>query len=326
LSNHRSALRPQAGQMETATSTLDALTDFMSTRYFVASRAELIGQGFSPYAIHSWQRAGRLQPVIHGVYSLGRDVETRESVWRAALAAAGPGAALTGRSACELWKITDTRFRLPKLITVAVSTGEARKLDGISAALRETEIDIVSRRFEPGDVRTKDRLELTRAAWALIDLAVKASERDVRFAFLEACRLKLFNERDVAFCFRRVLGRRGAKKLRPLLAAWVPELGRIRSVFEGLFLLAWIERDLPMPLVNEKIQGREVDFYWPGLNLVLELDGGAFHHDPVQRSLDRRKQQYLESTGLTVLRATYKEFDSDPDGIICRVLRHFGTR
>lgn len=43
------------------------------------------------------------------------------------------------------------------------------------------------------------------------------------------------------------------KKLNPLLASWVPELDQIRSVLEGLFLLAWLKTGRPMPLVNVRV-------------------------------------------------------------------------
>lgn len=119
-------------------------------------------------------------------------------------------------------------------------------------------------------------------------------------------------------------GRRGAKELRPYLALWVPELMRIRSVLEGWFLLIWVKRQLPMPKVNEKLFGYEVDFYWPAQRLILETDGEAFHGGPVQRKLDAEKQGYLEAKGYTVRRATYKEFAADPEMFVARLAQqHF---
>jgi len=260
--------------------------------------------------------------VIRGVYAFGRDIETRESAWRAALLAAGPGSALTGRSACELWGIVQTRRKLPGWIVVAVTRGERRSLRGRSPALRQTTISVVRRQLEPGDLRTKDGLPLVRPGFALIDLAAFGTEREVLFAFLEACRLKLFDERELGYCYRRLLGRRGAEKLRPLLALWTPELKRIKSVFEGRVLLDLKRRNLPIPLVNVKIHGKEVDEYWPGSRLVVELDGGAFHSDPVQKAVDRAKQRHLEAQGLTVLRVSYKTYDADPDAFLDWVASH----
>lgn len=68
---------------------MERLREFMEQRRFVATRAELSGQGFSESLLKSWLRTGRLVPLFRGVYSYGRDVETRESVWRAGLGVAG---------------------------------------------------------------------------------------------------------------------------------------------------------------------------------------------------------------------------------------------
>src|SRR5699024_7826144 len=107
--------------------------------------------------------------------------------------------------------------------------------------------------------------------------------------------------------------------LRPYLGLWVPELRRIRSVFEGWFLLVWIERGYPMPEVNVRVFGYEVDFYWPEQRSLLELDGAAFHSDPARQALDREKQLHLEANGLDVRRLGYKAFEADPTGEVDRV-------
>lgn len=257
--------------------------------------------------------------VIRGVYSLGRDVESADAAMRAALAFAGPGAVLTGISACQKWGMVKSRFRIPLYIEVAKSTGKARKQNGSSPAMRNTAVNVIRRRFEPTEVRTRDGLRLTCPALALIDFAVNASDREVRFAFLEACRLRLFTEKDLKYCFTRMARRRGAKKLRPFLALWVPELLRIKSVLEGWFLLEWVERALEMPEVNVKAFGYEVDCLWRKLGVVLELDGDAFHSDPAQRKLDIEKQRYLESCGLIVIRVTFAEFAANPAAVIERI-------
>lgn len=291
----------------------------MASREFMAGRAELDVAGFSDTQIDSWLNRGRLVQILRGVYSLGRDVETREAVFQAALIAAGPGALLAGRSACEVWGMTRPRGRLPHQVDVAVPDGRARKLSGQSHATRHTTVNIVRRQIEPGDVRTRSGLTVASPVFALMDLAVADPAREIHFAFLEACRIGLFRRRDVDDCYHRMTGRRGAKKLRPLMALWVPELARIKSVFEGTVLLAWVPRGWPMPLVNEKVHGYEVDFYWPQFKAILELDGVTYHSDPVQRAIDAAKQRDLEARGLKVLRITSTEFEANPDGHLDRV-------
>lgn len=294
----------------------------MTPRDSVAGRGELLLQGFDKSRIAGWLRNGRLVQVLNGVYSLGRDIDTRRAAMRAALVAAGNGSVITGRSACEQWGIVASPpEQIPSLIQIAVTRGRRRTLNGTSSALRNTRVQIVRRDFEPGEFRARRNLRLVAPPLALIDFAAGASEREVRFAFLEACRLRHFDRRDVDYCHGRLVGRRGAVKIRPLLALWVPELGRIKSVLEGRFLLDWVPRKLPMPIVNVKVHGWEVDLYWPGVGLIVELDGGAFHADPLSRARDRGKTSFLENEGLTVLRITWAEYDANPEGVIGSIAR-----
>ncbi len=301
---------------------LDELRKYMAPRDSVAGRVELLQQGFDQSRIAGWLRSGRLVQVLNGVYSLGRDIDTRRAAMRAALVAAGNGSVITGRSACEEWgMVAAPSGQIPSLIQVAVTKGRRRTLHGTSPALRNTRIQIVRRNFEPGEFRAQTNLRLVAPPLALIDFAAAASERDVRFAFLEACRLRHFGRSDVDYCHRRLVGRRGAVKVRPLLALWVPELGRIRSVLEGRFLLDWLPQKLPMPMVNVKVHGWEVDFSWPDVGLIVELDGGAFHAGPISRARDQAKTSSLESRGLTVQRITWAEYDAKPEAFIASIAR-----
>jgi len=303
---------------------LRRLYGFMAAREFVASLGELVAAGFSASQIKNWLRSGRLVRVAHSVYSYGRDVQTSEALRRVALLVAGPGSAIAGRSACEAWGIVRERPGLAGLVQVGSPFGQVRELKGCSPALRDTTIRVVRRDLRPEDVRTKGGIRLARPAHALVDFSADASDPEVRFAFLEACHLRLFGRPDLRYSYERLAGRRGARKLRPYLGLWVPELNRIKSVYEGWYLLVWIERGHPMPLVNERVFGREIDLFFPGKKFGLELDGGQFHSDPAQKEVDREKMLFLESRGLTMERLPYKVFAADPIGEVDRIARQLG--
>lgn len=300
---------PSAGQLR-------ELYRVVAPLHFVASRHELVTAGFTVPRIRNWNRNGRLIRVVRSVYSYGRDVETREAAMRVGLAAAGPGSALTGASACETWGIIDQRTRLPRQIKVATTSGRARTLTGLSPALQNTNVHIVKRSIEAHEIRVKDGLEVVNPTLALIEFSADAADQRVRFAFLEACRLGHFSEVDLAYCYTRLMGRPGTGKLRPYLGLWVPELARTKSILEGWVVIEWVPTGWPMPLVNETIFGYEVDFYWPDQRHVLETDGHAFHSDPVQTKLDIEKQRHLEAQGLTVNRMTYRQFAANPAAAI----------
>ena len=193
------------------------LSRFMARQDFIAHRDELIAEGFSPSQIKNWVRSGRLVTIIRSVFAYGRDIETRSALWRAALLAAGPGSALTGRSACEALGLVRTWPGMPAVVEVASPAGQARRFRGMSPNLRNTTVSVVRRNFEPGDVLTLEGISTVKPALALIDFAGDASRRAVWFAFLEACRLFHFGPEDARFLSARMSNRAGAGKMRPLV-------------------------------------------------------------------------------------------------------------
>ena len=66
----------------------------------------------------------------------------------------------------------------------------------------------------------------------------------------------------------------GAKRLLPFIER---PTGPTRSEFERAFI-AFCERfGLPRPLVNARVNGVEVDAFFPEHGLIVELDGWDFH-------------------------------------------------
>ena len=61
-----------------------------------------------------------------------------------------------------------------------------------------------------------------------------------------------------------------------------------------------------------------VDFYCHQAKLVVELDGSQ-HYDPAEQEKDRRRTDYLESQGLTVLRFTNLEVTRQ-FRLVCQVI------
>src|ERR1700743_3106532 len=65
----------------------------------------LLGLGFSPKAIKHRVATGRLHPMTNGIYAVGRPELTPRGRWMAAVLVCGNGAALSHRSAAQLWGI-----------------------------------------------------------------------------------------------------------------------------------------------------------------------------------------------------------------------------
>ena len=57
-----------------------------------------------------------------------------------------------------------------------------------------------------------------------------------------------------------------------------------------------------------------VDFYCPSAQLVIEIDGSQHYDEPGKRS-DVKRDAYLNSLGITVLRYTNADINNNFDGV-----------
>jgi hypothetical protein len=77
-----------------------------------------------------------------------------------------------------------------------------------------------------------------------------------------------------------------------------------RSALEDDFK-PWLRRfNLPEPLYNVKLFGREVDAYYPAERLIVELDGWAFHRTKIAFENDRDRDATMLAAGIATVRIT----------------------
>ena len=92
------------------------------------------------------------------------------------------------------------------------------------------------------------------------------------------------------------------------------------------------ERGLWQRLRNRQLKGAKfrrqhqigpyiADFFCPEARLVIELDGGQ-HARQAEREADRRRTQYLEGQGYTVLRFWNHEVLNNIDGLLARIVEY----
>ena len=110
-------------------------------------------------------------------------------------------------------------------------------------------------------------------------------------------------------------GRRGAA----ILAAALDELEPTRSVLEREFVALVKAHGLPMPTLNTRVNGYEVDAYWPEHRLVVELDGHEFHRTRGAFERDRIRDAELQLAGYRVLRVTHRRLTTAPDEVMAAV-------
>lgn len=86
------------------------------------------------------------------------------------------------------------------------------------------------------------------------------------------------------------------------------------------------EATLWLRLQKRQLQGRKfrrqhsvgpyiLDFYCPKEKLAIELDGEV-HHDVVRRDYDARRESYLASLGIRVIRFENKAVFDSPDEVL----------
>ena len=70
---------------------------------------------------------------------------------------------------------------------------------------------------------------------------------------------------------------------------------------------------LPLPATQVALNGYRVDFYWPGLGLVVETDGWRHHRTSGEQSTDRRRDQTHMASGLTTVRFGEDQIRYEPE-------------
>jgi very-short-patch-repair endonuclease len=99
---------------------------------------------------------------------------------------------------------------------------------------------------------------------------------------------------------------------------------RSESVLESLTRVLLVLGGL-LPVVQHEIRDANgafvarVDFAWPDLRLVVEVDGFAFHADRAAYRRDRERLNELERLGWRVLRFTWEDVRHRPEHVLTLV-------
>jgi len=88
---------------------------------------------------------------------------------------------------------------------------------------------------------------------------------------------RLTDVASVVALARAHAGHRGAGRLLAALDTHTPGTTLTKSELEERFLALCRANGLPAPLVNESVNGFEVDFAFPGARLIVETDGWSWH-------------------------------------------------
>lgn len=303
-----------------------AVAAIAARQHGVVSVAQLHEAGFDKHRIHHRVHTGRLHLVHRGVYAVGHAAPSLQREWMAAVIAcrrgvseggadehgassadkavdypaaalaAGElatilghwGAALSHRSAAQLWELLPAR---DGAIDVSVpGDGGKKRRKGIRLHR--------SLSLLPADVTLRDGIPVTTPARTIADLRRVVAAPGKR---------GLISPKELRRAIRQanVLG----------LPVGDEERDRTRSDLERDFLRLCRRHRLPAPEVNVRVGPHLVDFLWRDRMLVVETDGYASHRGRVAFEDDRARDLDLRARGFEVIRIAEKQLNEEPQRV-----------
>jgi hypothetical protein len=267
-----------------------SLGELARRQWGVVTRAQLTAYRVGDSGVRDWVRSGRLHRLYRGIYAYGHDRLRLEGRWLAAVMACGPGAVLSHRDAAQLWELRQSSSTLVD-VTVPSRNGRIRRR-GIRIHR--------SGRLTPEEVTTRQGIPVTTVARTLLDLADVLDPQSLRRAVTEAEYTNRFDLDSLTAVVQNNPGRRGATLMRAVEGRG----HRTRSPLEDRFLRFLERYGVEEPESAVWIEGYEVDFAWPRVGLVVELDGVAAHTTRASFDADRLRDRKLWRAGLRTMRLT----------------------
>ena len=284
-----------------------AIAALAERQYNVVTARQLQGLGLGARNIRLRAERGRLHTLYRSVYAVGSRNLSREGHWLAAVYACGAGSVLSYRSVAAHWGM---RQSAQASIDVTSPSRSGRANPGIRVHSGAT--------LAPADITLHEGIPCTTVARTLLDLADVLSFDALDRAVHEAVCRCLFDGREVNEALARANGRRGATKLRAVLAdpghleGPLPHAG-----IEERFFAFCRQQRLPRPEVHQEIptatETLEVDFLWRDQRLVVETDSRAWHSTVRTRERDASRDRLLDDAGYCVRRCTWAQVVYEPE-------------
>jgi very-short-patch-repair endonuclease len=170
------------------------------------------------------------------------------------------------------------------------------------------------------DVVVHRGIRVTALALTVIEAAVK--ER-AGVKLMDSALQRRLGLRELWRAHLRNKGRYGSPRARRLLQA---ASDGARSEAERLLVKLLREAGIAGSRTNYPIGPYKVDVAFPGLQIVIEVDGWAFHSDQEVFQSDRKRQNYIALMGWQVLRFTWLDLVEYPQRVIAIIRSAISAR
>jgi predicted transcriptional regulator of viral defense system len=268
------------------------------------TRAQLESLGITTSTVSMWIEQGYLHRVLPGVYAVGHRAGGYAADLSAALLYAGPGAMLSHATAAHWLGLIDDKPH-----KIHISTPHRRRSQpGITVHERRTTERV-----------WHNQLPTTTLPQTLLDLSATAPLRTVRKALAKADYRGILNLPSLNAALGR--GRPGSTQLRKALKDHHPGIARARSDLEVMFIELCEHARIPLPELNKRVAGWDVDALWREERIAVELDGYDNHRSPAQVKRDRRKEMDLRTAGYTPVRYSEEQLTGYRAAVIDEIRR-----
>jgi very-short-patch-repair endonuclease len=218
---------------------------------------------------------------------LTTDRPTREGRWLAAVRHCGPDALLSHQAAAVLWRLIE--WEGGPHVTVP-----NHRITKPPVGIR------VHRSRRPDAGWTRDGIPVTTLHRTIDDIA-----RGAPVPFLKAAVGRA--EREHAVDLAALYADATSANLKRVLATYVAGRGLTDSELEARFYELVATTSLGRPQMQRRHAGGRVDFVWPDLRLIVEVDGYESHRGAVGFQEDRRRDRQNRRAGFDTLRLTWSD-------------------
>ncbi len=266
----------------------------------VVTRDQLLTEGVTEEGLKTLRRRSHLFERHRGVY-LTTDRPSHRTLAYAAVRHCGDDALVSHLSAALLWDLVDDVEGWP-FVTVPAHR-MTHKADGIR----------VKRTRRPVARWERDLIPVTTLHRTIDDVARLTTHPSLK-AILGRAERKRALELDALYAEAT------SPKLRELLKTYVAGRGLTDSELEALFFDIVAQTSLSAPQKQRRKAGGRVDFVWPELRLIVEVDGWDSHRGRVAFADDRRRDREHWREGFHTLRYTWSDVTLTPEEIVADLL------